>query len=101
MFDHVKFGVSDYNSSKSFFLKALSPLGVSVVSEGEPAYGIEIRTNGKASLCLFQTEEKPAHLHLAFRAENRNQVDDFYIAALAAGGKDYGWLIMPITMQPS
>jgi catechol 2,3-dioxygenase-like lactoylglutathione lyase family enzyme len=90
MFDHVKFGVSDYNSSKSFFLKALSPLGVSVVSEGEPAYGIEIRTNGKASLCLFQTEEKPAHLHLAFRAENRNQVDDFYIAALAAGGKDNG-----------
>ena len=90
MFDHVKFGVSDYNASKSFFLKALSPLGVSVVSEGSPAYGIEISANGKPSLCLFQTEEKPAHLHLAFRAENRNQVDDFYTAALAAGGKDNG-----------
>jgi hypothetical protein len=24
---------------------------------------------GKASLCLHQTEEKPAHLHLAFTAE--------------------------------
>jgi catechol 2,3-dioxygenase-like lactoylglutathione lyase family enzyme len=34
MFDHVKFGVSDYAASKAFFLKALEPLGVSVVSGG-------------------------------------------------------------------
>jgi catechol 2,3-dioxygenase-like lactoylglutathione lyase family enzyme len=36
MFDHVKFGVSDYAASKAFFLKALKPLGVAVVSEGPP-----------------------------------------------------------------
>jgi len=30
MFDHVKFGVSDYRASKAFYLKALEPLGVSV-----------------------------------------------------------------------
>jgi predicted lactoylglutathione lyase len=41
-------------------------------------------------LCLYQTEEKPAHLHLAFRAENRQQVDAFYRAALEAGAKDNG-----------
>ena len=29
VFDHVKFGVSDYAASKTFFLKALEPLGVS------------------------------------------------------------------------
>src|SRR3546814_10309482 len=46
--------------------------------------------NGTSSLCLFQTEEKPAHLHLAFTAENRQQVDAFHRAALAAGGKDNG-----------
>ena len=40
MFDHVKFGVSDYAASKEFFLKALGPLGVVVGAEGEPAYGI-------------------------------------------------------------
>ncbi|PCE32930.1 hypothetical protein BZL54_08145 [Burkholderia ubonensis subsp. mesacidophila] len=43
-----------------------------------------------ASLCLYQTDEKPAHLHLAFTAENRRQVDAFYRAALEAGGKDNG-----------
>src|SRR5215207_8951380 len=90
MFDHVKFGVSDYAASKAFFLKALEPLGVAVVSEGAPDYGVELSSKGKASLCLYQTEEKPAHLHLAFTAENRQQVEAFYSAALEAGGKDNG-----------
>jgi catechol 2,3-dioxygenase-like lactoylglutathione lyase family enzyme len=90
MFDHVKFGVSDYAASKAFFLKALEPLGVSVVSEGPPTYGIELSSKGQASLCLYETGEKPAHLHLAFTAENRQQVEAFYRAALEAGGKDNG-----------
>ena len=91
MFDHVKFGVSDYAASKAFFLKALEPLGVAVVSEGPPSYGVEFaRPKDKTSLCLFQTGEKPAQLHLAFAAENRRQVEAFYRAALAAGGKDNG-----------
>jgi catechol 2,3-dioxygenase-like lactoylglutathione lyase family enzyme len=90
MFDHVKFGVSDYSASKAFFLKALEPLGVAVVSEGSPAYGVEMSADGKVSLCLHQTEEKPAPLHLAFLARSRQQVDAFHRAALAAGGNDNG-----------
>jgi catechol 2,3-dioxygenase-like lactoylglutathione lyase family enzyme len=90
MFDHVKFGIRDYQTSKAFFLKALEPLGVAVISEGTPSYGVELSPPGKPSLCLFQTDEQPAHLHLAFAAETRQQVDAFYRAALAAGGKDNG-----------
>ena len=91
MFDHVKFGVSDYAASKAFYLEALEPLGVTVVSEGTPTYGVELSApDGTCSLCLFQTEEKPAHLHLAFTAENRRQVEAFHRAALRAGGKDNG-----------
>ncbi|MBE7418285.1 MAG: VOC family protein [Ideonella sp.] len=90
MFDHVVFGVSDYAASKAFFLKALAPLGVTVVSEGP--LGIELcRPNSTSSLCIrLQPEERPAHLHLAFTAENRQQVEAFYRAALQAGGKDNG-----------
>jgi catechol 2,3-dioxygenase-like lactoylglutathione lyase family enzyme len=88
MFDHVVFGVSDYAASKAFFLKALEPIGMAVVHEGKA--GIELSADGKVSLCLFQTDEKPAHLHLAFVAENRQQVDAFHRAALEAGGKDHG-----------
>ena len=88
MFDHVVFGVSDYATSKAFFLKALAPIGIAVLSES--ALGIEISADGKSSLCLFQTEDKPSHLHLAFVAESRQQVEAFYRAALEAGGKDNG-----------
>jgi catechol 2,3-dioxygenase-like lactoylglutathione lyase family enzyme len=91
MFDHVKFGVSDFAASKAFYLKALAPLDIAVVSEGAPAYGAEMcRPGNNTSLIIFQTNEKPAHLHLAFVAENRGQVDAFHRAALEAGAKDNG-----------
>ena len=90
MFDHVKFGVSDYAASKAFFIKALEPLGVTVVTEWPPN-GVELsRPKGKVSLCFYQTDETPALLHLALAADNRQQVEAFYRAALAAGGKDNG-----------
>ena len=91
MFDHVKFGASNYAASKAFYLKALAPLGVVAGAQGTPAYGIELcRPDGDVSLCLCQATEKPAHLHIAFRAETRQQVDAFHRAALGAGGRDNG-----------
>ena len=90
MFDHVVFGVSDYAASKAFFLKALEPLGVVVVEEGP--LGVELcPPDEMTSLCIRrEPEEKPSHLHLAFVAESREQVEAFYRAALEAGGKDNG-----------
>lgn len=89
MFDHVVFGVSDYAASKAFFLEALEPLGVTVALEGP--LGVELsQPGGKASLCLRKAHEKPAHLHLAFTADNRQQVDAFHRAALKAGGRNNG-----------
>jgi catechol 2,3-dioxygenase-like lactoylglutathione lyase family enzyme len=91
VFDHVKFGASDFAASKAFFLKALEPLGVRVVSEGAPSYGVEMcAPNSNSSLIIFQTHEKPAHLHIAFVAQTRQQVDAFHVAAIAAGGTDNG-----------
>ncbi|MFO1397939.1 MAG: VOC family protein [Burkholderiales bacterium] len=90
MFDHVKFGVSDYTASKAFFVAALAPLGVTVIAEGAPDYGVELGGKGDASLCLYQAQHTPAPLHLAFAAETREQVDAFHRAALAAGGIDNG-----------
>jgi len=90
MFDHVVFGVSNYAASKAFYLKALEPLGVTAVSEGP--LGVELyRPDSDSSLCIrLEPEETPMHLHLAFTAENRKQVEAFYQAALQAGGKCNG-----------
>lgn len=91
MFDHVKIGVRDFTASKAFYLKTLEPLGVVVVGEGEPSYGIELCKPGDTvSFILFETKEKPAHLHLAFAARTRAQVDAFHRAAMEAGAKDNG-----------
>ena len=88
MFDHVDFGVTNLAKSKAFYLKALQPLGVALAMEGP--YGVGMGRNNKPSLWLTETKEQPAHLHLAFIAESRKQVEEFYQAALAAGGKDNG-----------
>ncbi|MDO6707387.1 VOC family protein [Photobacterium sp. 1_MG-2023] len=89
MFDHVVFGASDYEQSKSFFLRVLEPIGIEIVSEGE--LGIELSSDGKTLLCIrLQQIETPSHLHLAFVAENREQVDRFHRAALEFGAQDNG-----------
>ena len=88
MFDHVVFGTSNYEVSRTFYLKALEPIGVKIVSEGP--LGIELSSDGRTSLCIRRLEESPSHLHLAFVAERRKQVDDFYRAALEAGAEDNG-----------
>lgn len=89
MFDHVKFGVSDLVASRAFFLAALEPLGMTDVVEWPNGFEVS-HPQRIASLCLYQTDEKPAHLHLAFVAETRAQVDAFHRAAIAAGGTDNG-----------
>ena len=88
MFDHIGFGVTDYEKSKSFFVQALRPLGIGVMMEGP--YGLGIGPQGKPGLWLHETTEKPSPVHLAFTAADRAQVDAFHHAAIAAGGKDNG-----------
>ena len=88
MFDHVGIGVSNLPASKAFFLAALAPIGVEVLMEFPDAVGLG--KNRKASLWLGVSAEKPAPLHLAFTADSRHEVDEFYRRALAAGGRDNG-----------
>jgi len=90
MFDHVVFGASDFAVSRAFFVQALEPIGVIVAQEGE--LGVELcRPDDRASLCIRRApEQQPAHLHLAFAAEDRQQVEAFYRAALRAGAKGNG-----------
>lgn len=88
MFDHIGFGATNLEASKAFFLRALAPLEIGVVMEGP--YGVGLGHKQKPSLRLYQTPDEPAPLHLAFAANSRAKVDEFYRAALTAGGTDNG-----------
>jgi catechol 2,3-dioxygenase-like lactoylglutathione lyase family enzyme len=88
IFDHIGVPASDLKRSKDFFCKALAPLGIGVVMEVPGAVGLG--KDKKPSLWLGEHKEKQSPLHIAFVAENREQVRAFYKAALAAGASDNG-----------
>ncbi|WP_028774379.1 VOC family protein [Shewanella waksmanii] len=89
MFDHVVFGVRDYEKSKQFYLKVLQPIGIAIVSEGE--LGIELSSDGRSSLCIRrQPQDNPAPLHIAFLATTTEQVRLFHQIAIDLGAKDNG-----------
>jgi catechol 2,3-dioxygenase-like lactoylglutathione lyase family enzyme len=66
MFDHVKFGVSDYAASKAFFLQALAPLGVTLVGEGEPTYGAELAGSGDVLYASIKVRKNRRRCTLPF-----------------------------------
>jgi catechol 2,3-dioxygenase-like lactoylglutathione lyase family enzyme len=95
MLDHIGFPVSDYARSKAFYEKVLAPLGYGLVMEVTP------EMTGSEAACGFGAGGKPSfwiagggalgrHLHVAFVAKSRAEVDAFYKTALAAGAKDNG-----------
>lgn len=88
MLDHIGIGVSDLEASRAFFLQALAPLQVTAIMEFPDTVGLG--REGKPTLWLARSTDRPAPLHLAFTARNRADVDAFYRAALAAGGRDNG-----------
>ena len=80
MFDHVKFGVSDYPASRAFFVKALEPLGILEVTDWPPN-GVEIVSRSGASLCLYQTEERPARRTFVIRTRSPHVSPQFHISS--------------------
>ena len=92
--DHIGLSVSDFERAKTFYAAALKPLGGGVIMEFPfgtigPFAMAGLGVAGKPF--FWNTGEKTApHLHVAFRAETREQVDQFYAAAIEAGGTDNG-----------
>jgi catechol 2,3-dioxygenase-like lactoylglutathione lyase family enzyme len=92
LFNHIGFTVGDGQASKAFYDKALAPLGLTVLTTiptpNGPVYGY-----GKdRPVFWFASDGLPTKnsLHVAFSVETRAEVQAFYDAALAAGGKDNG-----------
>jgi catechol 2,3-dioxygenase-like lactoylglutathione lyase family enzyme len=88
MLDHVTFGVSDISRSQAFYDRALRPLGIErlYTEENFAGYG----ANDKAFFWIGLKGVAQTGAHVAFTAPDRETVDRFYEAALAAGGRDNG-----------
>lgn len=88
MIDHIGVSVSDVAKSKDFYRAALAPLGYAVIMEFGDAVGLGVPP--KPDFWIGRAKPGMPLIHVAFRAENRAQVDAFYRAAIAAGGRDNG-----------
>ena len=97
MIDHIGMPVSNIARATEFYLKALAPLGIAIVME------VSAEETGSGAAVGFGSAGKPFfwigegfraggdhHIHVAFAATSRVAVDAFYVAAIAAGGKDNG-----------
>lgn len=86
--DHIGLSVADYPHSKAFFSSALAPVGITLIMEVEGWAGFG--RDGKPDFWFGSGGAPQAPMHIAFAAENRAQVDAFYVAALQAGATDNG-----------
>lgn len=88
MIDHTGLTVSDVGKSKPFYRAALAPLGYALLMEFEGAAGFGVAP--KPDFWIGQGKLNGSPGHVAFAAASRKDVDAFYRAAMAAGGKDNG-----------
>lgn len=87
MIAHTSLPVSDYAKSKSFYIRALKPLGYSNNMEYGEAAGFN---DGKNTDFWIDEQDTVTPTHVAFEAKSKDEVAAFYEAALAAGGTDNG-----------
>jgi len=90
MIAHTSVAVKDYQKSKGFYAKALAPLGYTVGMDVPEYNACGFKdAQGKQDFWIG-TNPNACGVHVAFIAQNKEQVDMFHAAAVSAGGKDNG-----------
>jgi catechol 2,3-dioxygenase-like lactoylglutathione lyase family enzyme len=90
MFDHVGVNVRDFERSRDFYRQALEPLGLQETMAFEEWKAAAFGPEGKYEFWVAQREPYGTGTHVAFSCDDRETVDAFHAAALAAGGTDNG-----------
>jgi catechol 2,3-dioxygenase-like lactoylglutathione lyase family enzyme len=83
LLDHVHLRVRDVGASRQFYAGALEAVGLAITAEGEGWFAAD-------ELFVSDDGEPTVGLHIAFQANDRETVERFHTAALAAGGRDNG-----------
>jgi catechol 2,3-dioxygenase-like lactoylglutathione lyase family enzyme len=86
MIAHTGLAVRDFAAAKRFYERALAPLGYTAKMQMGESAGFNDGKNTDFWIGKGTVERT----HVAFEAKNRGEVEAFYRAAIAAGGKDNG-----------
>ncbi|WP_394827917.1 VOC family protein [Pendulispora albinea] len=83
LFDHVHLRVKDLDASVRFYRAVLASLGRELHEIAPGAFASD-------ELFITAADGASSNIHLAFQTNGRDDVDRFYQAAIAAGGRDNG-----------
>jgi catechol 2,3-dioxygenase-like lactoylglutathione lyase family enzyme len=100
MLNHTGFVVSDLARARRFYDAIAKALGLGTIDNGDEAFLLG-RSAQEPIPYLWIGTTRPSYwaegsrpglnqMHIAFAASSKAAVDEFYRAALAAGGKDNG-----------
>ncbi|TDK27539.1 VOC family protein [Luteimonas aestuarii] len=89
LIDHLHLVVADLEASHAFYSAVLDALGVPVGGRGEDWFWADELFVSSADSQAAQGT-LTGRQHFAFQADNRERVQAFHAAALAAGGRDNG-----------
>jgi catechol 2,3-dioxygenase-like lactoylglutathione lyase family enzyme len=92
MLDHIGYPVANIACARIFYSAVLKPLGYDSVfdpGDGQPYCGFG-PAGGNPQFWIWQANDFKPGTHIAFIAKTRSQVNEFYEAALQAGGRDNG-----------
>jgi predicted lactoylglutathione lyase len=95
MIDHIWLPVSDYEKSKAFYTKLLSPLDLKPVKDRPLQKRVGFDTSDKESHSDFWIVESNTKITgnmycIAFKARNKEMVDSFHKLGIEAGGSCNG-----------
>ncbi|MBD1567132.1 VOC family protein [Vibrio sp. SA48] len=89
LIDHIQLVVKDFGASYSFYSSVLASLNVPIGGSGDGYFWADelfvTAVGSNAALGVLTGRH-----HVAFQAQNRTMVDNFYRVALAHGGRDNG-----------
>jgi catechol 2,3-dioxygenase-like lactoylglutathione lyase family enzyme len=85
LIDHVHLRARNFAATRYFYEHALAALGFRIEQQGQGWFQVD-----ELFVDAADARTIPTHIHLAFQARDRDMVDAFYKAALAAGGSDNG-----------
>lgn len=89
--DHVGLTATDFQRSMAFYVAALGTLGIKPVSEfSENGSSYAGFGRDRPVFWIGDGKKFPGEAHVAFLAASRAEVESFYTAALANGGRDNG-----------
>jgi catechol 2,3-dioxygenase-like lactoylglutathione lyase family enzyme len=89
LIDHLQLVVRDLDASRKFYTAVFETLGIPIAGSGDDYFWADELFISTADSEAAAGELTGRH-HLAFQARDRETVNAFHKAAIAAGGKDNG-----------